>query len=91
MMLSMKLTTSDGTRTITSRPRTIVQWEAKTGKKWTDLAEGVAMSDLAWIAWRQLTDEGSTTVTFDDWLDDLSNLTPTIVDPTELPEGASSE
>ena len=91
MMLSMKVTTSDGTRTITSRPKTMVQWEAKTGHKMSDLANGIAMSDLAWIAWRQLTDEGMTTATYDEWMDDLDNLEPVFADPTGLPEGASSE
>ena len=91
MQLKMGIKTTSGATEVTIRPKAIVGWELKNGRKISELAQGIGMSDMSWLAWRQLTDEGSTSASFDDWLDELLDVEPIVDDPTGLPEGASSE
>lgn len=91
MQLKMNITTASGARAVAIRPKAIVGWELKHSRKISELAQGIGMSDMSWLAWRQLTDEGSTSSSFDEWLDELVDVEPIVEDPTGLPEGASSE
>ena len=91
MQLKMNITTASGSQAVAIRPKAIVGWELKHSRKISELAQGIGMSDMSWLAWRQLTDEGSTSSSFDEWLDGLVDVEPIVEDPTGLPEGASSE
>ena len=88
MQLTMQVTTTTGKQKIKIRPKAIVGWELKNNKKISELGQGIGMSDMAWLAWRQLTDQGSISVTYDEYLDTLEEVEPIVDDPTELPEGA---
>lgn len=87
MQLKMNVTTDSGSEVVSIRPKAIVGWELKNGRKISDLANGIGMSDMAWLAWRQLADNGQT-APFDDWLGTVVDVEPIVEDPTELPEGA---
>ena len=88
MQLTMEVTTSTGRQRVSIRPKAIVGWELKNNKKISELAQGIGMSDMAWLAWRQLTDQDSITASYDEWLDTLEDVEPVVEDPSELPEGA---
>ena len=86
MQLKMNITTASGARAVAIRPKAIVGWELKHGRKISELAQGIGMSDMSRLAWRQLTDEGSTSSSFDERLDELVDVEPIVEDPTELLE-----
>jgi len=88
MQLKMKIQMTSGSELVAVRPKAIVGWELKHQRKISELAQGIGMSDMAWLSWRQLTDQGSTSASFDEWLDGVVDIEPIVEDPTELLEGA---
>ena len=90
MQLKMQITTTTESKLVAIRPRAIVGWELKHGKKISDLANGIGVSDMSWLAWKQLQDELSTTMSYDDWLESLIDIEPQVEENPTVPaeEGA---
>jgi len=51
MKLTMRVDLGDGPFTVTTTLQTIVAWERRYKKKASDLAAGVGVEDLAFLAW----------------------------------------
>lgn len=67
-MLSLRVTDPNGTHTVVTRPWTLSQWELRHKTKLSRIeSEGIGMADYLWLAWRQLSDDGVVSATFDAW------------------------
>jgi hypothetical protein len=65
-VIRIRITTDEGEQVVDTRPWTISQWELRNKVKVSQLdTVGVSMTDLMWLAWRQLTDDGAVTVSFE--------------------------
>lgn len=75
MRLDMKLEHEDGTvEEITATVPDLMAWEKKYGTKTSDLANGVSVTDLAFLAWSALKRTGQTTKAFEAWSSTLVDL-----------------
>jgi hypothetical protein len=80
--LSITVETLEGDRTtVVVTPGAIILWERATKRRLSDLAEGVAMEDMARLAWEQLRLEKVTALSFDDWWKTLAD----VEEPREVP------
>lgn len=75
MKLTMDVDCGDGVYRVTTNLRCIVNWERKTKRRASDLAQGVAMEDLAYLAFEASKMSGVIVpVVFDDFIDKLVML-----------------
>jgi hypothetical protein len=91
MLLTLKVETTDETYEVSTNLFVVVQWERKFKRKASDMATGVGVEDLAYLAW-----ESAKAVkivvpsAFDDYLKKLVNIevvskepeNPTNAEPT---------
>jgi hypothetical protein len=70
-----------GSEIVTASPMAIIGWEKENGTKISNLAsEGIGLSDLAELAYRQLKLEGKVTGTLDEFERSLIDLDPVMDD-----------
>lgn len=75
MKLTMDVNCGDGVYRVTTNLRCIVNWERKTKRRASDLANGVAMEDLAYLAFEASKMAGIVCpIVFDDFIDSLVSL-----------------
>jgi len=75
MQLTLKCETADGEFTVTTNLWVITQWERKFKAKASQMADGIGMEDLAFLAYESAKVAGITVpIVFDDWLRQLRNL-----------------
>lgn len=81
MQLTLKCDAGDGEFTVTTNLWVITQWERKYKCKASQMADGIGMEDLAFLAYESAKIHGITVpVVFDDWLKQLRTLE--VVDST---------
>lgn len=86
MRLDMKLEHEDGTvEEVTATVPDLMAWEKKYGTKTSDLTNGVAITDLAFLAYSALKRTGQVTKTFEAWSSTLVDLerTDPAINPTQ--------
>lgn len=75
MRLNIRCEHEDGTvENVTATVPDFMAWEKTNKAKTSDLANGVAITDLAFLAWSALKRTQQTTKTFDAWSSDLLDL-----------------
>ena len=75
MKLTLNVDTGEGIYQVTTNLKCIVSWERKFKKKASDLANGVAMEDLAFLAYEASKNAGVVvSPVFDDFIDSLVSL-----------------
>lgn len=97
MRLNIRTEHEDGTvEQITATVPDLMRWEKTYGTKTSDLANGVSVTDLAYLAWAALTRTKATTLTFEKWSATLVNLEqgeapePRPTQPEASPDSSSS-
>ena len=82
MKLSIRVDLGDGPYTVTTNLFTIVAWERKYKSKSSDLAKGIGMEDLAFLAYEASKQAGVTVpAVFDDFVKKVQDLS--VVESTE--------
>jgi len=79
--LRLSIDVGDGPEEVEAGPAAIIMWERATKRRMSDLGDGVAMEDLARLAWEQLRIEKRTAEKFDDWIRNLLDLDEATADP----------
>lgn len=75
MQLTLKCDAGDGEFIVTTNLWVITQWERKYKCKASQMADGIGMEDLAFLAYESAKVAGLTVpIVFDDWLRQLRNL-----------------
>lgn len=75
MKLTMNVDAGAGQYQITTSLKCVVNWERKYKRKASDLAQGVSMEDLAYLAYEASKLAGITVpIVFDDFIDSLVSL-----------------
>jgi hypothetical protein len=75
MQLTLKVDAGDGEFTVTTNLWVITQWERKYKAKASQLAAGIGMEDLAFLAYESAKANGLVVpVVFDDWLRQVRTL-----------------
>ena len=93
MKLDLKVTTNDGAYTVSTNLFVIVAWERKYKRKASDLASGIGVEDLAFMAYESCKQQNiPVPLLFDDYgkqlqaievvEQDAENLTPEALTPT---------
>jgi hypothetical protein len=82
MLLTLKVETTDETYEVSTNLFVVVQWERRFKRKASDMATGVGVEDLAYLAWEsakatKIVVPGS----FDDYLKKLVNIEVVSKDP----------
>lgn len=75
MQLTLKVDAGDGEFIVTTNLWVITQWERKYKSKASQLADGIGMEDLAFLAYESAKVNGLVVpVVFDDWLKQVRTL-----------------
>ena len=75
MKIRMTIDAGDGPKEVTTNLWAVVQWERKFKTKASQMANGVGMEDLAYLAWESLKTTGETVpALFDDFLKRLESI-----------------
>ena len=93
MKLDLKVTTNDGAYTVSTNLFVIVAWERKYKRKASDLASGIGVEDLAFMAYESCKQQNiPVPLLFDDYVkqlqaievveQDAENPTPEALTPT---------
>jgi F420-0:gamma-glutamyl ligase-like protein len=91
MLLTLKVETTDETYEVSTNLFVVVQWERRFKRKASDMATGVGVEDLAYLAWESAKAVKIVVpVAFDDYLKKLVNIevvskepeNPTNAEPT---------
>lgn len=81
MRAGIEIEYTDGTKVeVSAIIPDFVAWERHTGRKASDLSTGMAVEDLAYLAYSAVTRGRSDRPTFDEWLGNVAAL-----DPVETP------
>lgn len=77
MRLTLNVTTQDGSYRVTTTLATIVEWERRFKRKASDLANGIGMEDLAFLAYESAKAAGIVVpIVFDDYIKTLVAVDP---------------
>ena len=91
MQLTLKVTTDDNSYEVKTNLYVIIAWERKFKQKASNLASGVGMEDLAFMAFEACKISGITTpAIFDDYVKRLVGIEVIADEPTNPTEGAPS-
>jgi hypothetical protein len=83
MKLGFKYDIGQGSKEITISPRAIIGYERENRTKISRLVEGIGVSDMADLVWRQVKIDGTFSGTFDEFIDALLEVDPDFTpDPT---------
>jgi hypothetical protein len=82
MKIILELKTTDGEETtLTALVPDFIIWERHSKRKISDLAAGIGMEDLAFLAYAVLKRTGSNLKPFDSWINSIENIEPIEEDP----------
>ena len=91
MQLTLKVTTDETSYEVKTNLYVIIAWERKFKQKASNLASGVGMEDLAFMAFEACKISGITTpAIFDDYVKRLVGIEVIADEPTNPTEGAPS-
>ena len=91
MQLTLKVTTNETTYEVRTNLYVIIAWERKFKQKASNLASGIGMEDLAFMAFESCKVHGITTpAIFEDYLKKLVDISVLEDEPTNPTEGAPS-
>lgn len=86
MKLTLSIDTGDGAYQIETSLKNLVAWERKYKRKASDLANGVGMEDLAFLAYEASKNAGIVvSPVFDDFIDSIVTLDVVEDEPTANP------
>lgn len=86
MKLTLSVDTGDGAYQVTTSLKNMVAWERKFKRKASELANGVGMEDLAFLAYEASKNAGiPTSPVFDDFIDSIVSLDVVEETPTPNP------
>lgn len=92
MQLTLKVDAGDGPFTVTTTLWVITQWERKYRAKASQLAQGIGMEDLAFLAYESAKQNGIVVpVVFDDFLKQVRTLDVIEDDPVVPTNGEPSD
>jgi hypothetical protein len=74
LRLAFQVEDADGSRRIDVGPASIVAWERKTSRRISDMAQGVAAEDMAWLVWHADKRAGGTSLAFEEYLETIVDL-----------------
>jgi len=82
MKITLEVKTTDGEETtLTALVPDFIIWERHSKRKISDLAGGIGMEDLAFLAYSVLKRTGSNLKPFDSWINSVENIEPIEEDP----------
>jgi hypothetical protein len=82
MKITLEVKTTDGEETtLTALVPDFVAWERHSKRKISDLAAGIGMEDLAFLAYSVLKRTGVNVKPFDGWINSVENIEPIEEDP----------
>lgn len=85
MKLSLQLKKTDGEiLTVTASVPDFVAWERKTKNKTSDLAKGIGVEDLAFLAYNALKRSGENIKPFDGWINEIEEIQEVDDDPKAM-------
>lgn len=64
-----------------------VAWERHTKRRTSDLAQGIGIEDIAYLAWHANKRTGNTSAPFDKWLENVTDLDIEVGDPKATRKG----
>jgi len=77
MKMTLELKTIDGEESLlTTLPADFIAWERHTKRKISDLSEGIAMEDLAFLAYSIIKRQGVIVKPFDSWINSIEDIEP---------------
>jgi hypothetical protein len=79
MKLTMAIDRGNGREIVSTTPRSIIEWERKTGRRVSDFGDGIGLEDFALMAWAALGKPG----TYETFLDELRDIEPVAEDPSQ--------
>ena len=86
MKLTLKVDTGDGAYEVTTSLKNLVAWERKFKRKASELATGVGMEDLAFLAFEATKNAGIVcSPVFDDFIDSIVTLDVVEEEPAANP------
>ncbi len=75
MQLTLKVTFEDKTETVTTNMMTIVMWERKYKRKASQIADGIGIEDLSYMAYEASRSQGIVVpLLLDDYIRSIKNL-----------------
>jgi hypothetical protein len=86
LKLAFAVEDADGLRQVDVGPASLVAWERKTGRKVSDLANGIGAEDMAWLVWHAEKRLQVTSLPFEKYLEQLVDL-----DEGSAPKATSDE
>lgn len=69
------------TNQVTALVPDFIAWERHTKRKISDLASGISMEDMAYLAWSVLKRTGEAKKPYDLWINDIESIEPKEDDP----------
>lgn len=82
MKLELNIKMVDGQHhNLTCTIADFIAWERKSGRKTSDLAMGIGVEDLAFLAYSALTRAGEHLKPFDGWINDIDEILEDESDP----------
>lgn len=82
MKITLEVKTTDGEETtLTALVPDFIIWERHSKRKISDLAAGIGMEDLAFLAYSVLKRNGKNLKPFDSWINSVENIEPIEEDP----------
>jgi hypothetical protein len=67
----------------------ICAWETKYNKKISDWSNGIALTDMAYLAWQSMTNDNLTAFKFDQWLKNVETIESAETDDPKATDGAA--
>lgn len=82
MKLGLKLNKTDGEEvTVTAVVPDFIAWERHSKRKMSDLANGIGMEDMAYLAYSVIKRSGENVKPFDSWINSIELIEPIEEDP----------
>ena len=91
LRLAFHVEDADGPREVHVGPSTLVAWERKTGRKISQLAEGIGGEDMAWMVWHADKKAGITADGFEKYLERLEDVSDRPAPKATSDEGPSDD
>ena len=75
MKINLRVTYNDkSVQEVTTTARDIIAFEDKFDKSITSLSTDLYITDMLWLAWHWLERKGKTTLSFEDWSDEIDDV-----------------
>jgi hypothetical protein len=90
MKIQLQITTTDGeVNEVTAFVPDFINWERHSGRKISDLSDGIGMEDLAFLAHAVLKRTGQNPKPFDGWINSIELIEVAEDDPKVIKSAAS--